>query len=259
LCLVLNGFSSTMMVLGIPIMSACVHAKMSALALRKFLSSQLGILSLLMVRVLLAFFVSSPSFANREYDFTMTKLRVSVLERGCSPIVISNETSPTNQERFPENPTRMVFVFTLVALMVGFSFSKQSSMITSALLTLVTGRNIIPSLQSMLSDMVDFFGLSKLSLRSLETPLVATSLASTQVDLLVFLQAQNLQGIIYVSGNEGAGTFVFLLFDVMHSQVCLCELLLLAKVRLELCFEIFVIKDATCFLTTPPYSRGVFE
>ncbi|GKE29149.1 hypothetical protein Tco_1444533, partial [Tanacetum coccineum] len=67
----------------------------------------------------------------------------------------------------------------------------------------------------------DFLGLSKLSLRSFETPLVATSLAST--------------------------------------QMCLCELLLLAKVRSELCFEIFVIKDATCFMTVPPYSSGVFK
>ncbi|GJV82165.1 hypothetical protein Tco_1518035 [Tanacetum coccineum] len=78
-------------------------------------------------------------------------------------------------------------------------------------------------------------------------------------DSLVFVQAQNLQGIICVSGNEGSSDIVFPLFDVMYSQMCLCELLLLAKVRLELCFEIFVIKDATCFLTVPPYSCGVFK
>nr|GEY62622.1 hypothetical protein [Tanacetum cinerariifolium] len=68
-----------------------------------------------------------------------------------------------------------------------------------------------------------FFGLSKLSLRSFETSLVATSLASTQF------------------------------------QMCLCEFILLAKVRSKLCFEIFVIKDATYLLTIPPYSGGVFE
>ncbi|GKF28081.1 hypothetical protein Tco_0094423 [Tanacetum coccineum] len=78
-------------------------------------------------------------------------------------------------------------------------------------------------------------------------------------DSLVFVQAQNLQGVICVSGNEGSGAFVFPLFDVMYSQMCLCELIMLAKVRSELCFEIFVIKDATCLLTIPPYSGRVFE
>ncbi|GKA14943.1 hypothetical protein Tco_0694589 [Tanacetum coccineum] len=73
-------------------------------------------------------------------------------------------------------------------------------------------------------------------------------------DSLVFVQAQNLQGIIYVSSNEGPGAFVFHLFDVMYIQMYLCEVFLLAKVRSELCFEIFIIKDATCFLTVPPYS-----
>ncbi|GKF83702.1 hypothetical protein Tco_0248600, partial [Tanacetum coccineum] len=62
-----------------------------------------------------------------ESDLTIMKLRVSVLERRESPIVISNVTSPMNQERSPENPTRGVFRSTLVALMVGFSFSKQCS------------------------------------------------------------------------------------------------------------------------------------
>ncbi|GKB32162.1 hypothetical protein Tco_0871563 [Tanacetum coccineum] len=72
-------------------------------------------------------------------------------------------------------------------------------------------------------SMDDFLSLLKLSLRSFKTPIMATSLASTQV------------------------------------QMCLCELLLLAKVRSELCFEIFIIKDATCLLTIPPYSGRVFE
>ncbi|GJT21618.1 hypothetical protein Tco_0891555 [Tanacetum coccineum] len=48
-------------------------------------------------------------------------------------------------------------------------------------------------------------------------------------DSLVFVQAQNLQGIIYVFGNEGSGAFIF------------------------------IIKDATCFLTVPLYSGGVFK
>ncbi|GJT89469.1 hypothetical protein Tco_1071186 [Tanacetum coccineum] len=107
LCLVLNSFLSTMMVLRIPVMSACVHAKMSALALRKFHNSFLKC-SGKGSSGLLRFFLS---FANRvilcgESDFTMAKLRVSVLERGCSPVVISNGTSSTDQERFPKNPKR---------------------------------------------------------------------------------------------------------------------------------------------------------
>ncbi|GJV14035.1 hypothetical protein Tco_1359358 [Tanacetum coccineum] len=52
-----------------------------------------------------------------ESDLTITKLRVYVLERGASPIAISNGTSPMDQERSPENPTRGVFRSTLVALM----------------------------------------------------------------------------------------------------------------------------------------------
>ncbi|GJZ88075.1 hypothetical protein Tco_0659857 [Tanacetum coccineum] len=99
------------------------------------------------------------------------------------------------------------------------------------------GLEVSQSLESCLyshgndSTWMRFFGLSKLSLRSLNTPLVATSLASTQMYL----------------------------FSIRPFQMCLCELLLLAKVRSELCFEIFVIKDATCFLTVPPYSGGVFK
>nr|GEV49087.1 putative ribonuclease H-like domain-containing protein [Tanacetum cinerariifolium] len=58
---------------------------------------------------------SDPVF---ESDFTITKLRVSVLEKGASLIVISNETSPTDQERSLENPTIGVLRSTLVALML---------------------------------------------------------------------------------------------------------------------------------------------
>nr|GEW64036.1 hypothetical protein [Tanacetum cinerariifolium] len=39
-------------------------------------------------------------------NFTMTKLRFYVLKRGCSAILISNGSFPTDQERFPENPIR---------------------------------------------------------------------------------------------------------------------------------------------------------
>nr|GEY07723.1 hypothetical protein [Tanacetum cinerariifolium] len=54
----------------------------------------------------------------RESNLTITKLRVSVLEKGASPTVISNETLPMDQERSPENPTRGVLRTTLVALMI---------------------------------------------------------------------------------------------------------------------------------------------
>ncbi|GKC07202.1 hypothetical protein Tco_0998812 [Tanacetum coccineum] len=100
------------MVLGIPVISACVHAKTSVFDFRRYLSGPL--------RSLIGILCG-------ESDLTITKLRVSVLERGAYPIVISNETSPTDQERSPENHTRGVFRSTLVALMVGFSFSKHLS------------------------------------------------------------------------------------------------------------------------------------
>ncbi|GJV88396.1 hypothetical protein Tco_1532334 [Tanacetum coccineum] len=84
-------------------------------------------------------------------------------------------------------------------------------------------------------SMDDFLSLLKLSLRSFKTPIMATSLASTQ--RFVGLRASSKSA----------------------SQMCLCELLLLAKVRSELCFEIFIIKDAACLMTIPPYSGRVFE
>nr|GEV88227.1 hypothetical protein [Tanacetum cinerariifolium] len=43
-----------------------------------------------------------------ESDLTITKLRDFVLEKGVSPIAISNETSPMDHEHSPENPTRRV-------------------------------------------------------------------------------------------------------------------------------------------------------
>nr|GEX57034.1 reverse transcriptase domain-containing protein [Tanacetum cinerariifolium] len=91
LCSVLNVFSSTIMVLGIHVISACIHAKMSALALSKFqflscLHAKMSALSLSKFHnsflkcyagypffadgkgpsCLLCFF---PSFANRQYGF----------------------------------------------------------------------------------------------------------------------------------------------------------------------------------------------
>ncbi|GJW06405.1 hypothetical protein Tco_1568828, partial [Tanacetum coccineum] len=199
---------------------------------------------------------------------------VFVIVRGPSLIVTSNGTSLNGHDPSPENPIRRVLESTRRDLIDGFNFRKQCSYITSHELpmskyamftclpdmyTLITtgsdepsfrmGGNVISPIPfslagpgsrkgrskvlaslsvarislGLLTRLDNFLGLSKLSLRSFETSLVATSLASTQV------------------------------------QMCLCELILLAKVRSELCFEIFVIKDATCFLTVPPYSGGVFK
>ncbi|GKG14947.1 hypothetical protein Tco_0354547, partial [Tanacetum coccineum] len=62
-----------------------------------------------------------------ELDLTIAKPRVSVLEKGASPIVISKGTSSMGQECSPENLTSGTFESTLDALMEGFSFRKQRS------------------------------------------------------------------------------------------------------------------------------------
>ncbi|GKE53625.1 hypothetical protein Tco_1488781 [Tanacetum coccineum] len=173
-----------------------------------------------------------------ESDFTMTKLRVSVLERGCSPIVISNRTSPTDQERFLENPTRGVFVFTLAALMVGVQFLKAMFIDNLACASAVQSYLFIMSIG-----------------------------ASTGVVLLSFLPSPRWVSVDFAfsffmpfTRCERCPEFMASwIWTLRCRQMCLCELLLLAKVRSELCFEIFVIKDATCFLTVPPYSGGVFK
>ncbi|GJT15655.1 hypothetical protein Tco_0874361 [Tanacetum coccineum] len=66
-----------------------------------------------------------------ELDLPITKLRVSVLEKGASPIVISKETSLMGQECSPKNPTSGTFESTLDTLMGDFSFKKQCSQVTS--------------------------------------------------------------------------------------------------------------------------------
>ncbi|GKF92561.1 hypothetical protein Tco_0279280, partial [Tanacetum coccineum] len=63
----------------------------------------------------------------RKSDLMMTKLRVSLLVRGGSPIVISRGISPLNQDFSPENPIRGTFESILDALMEGFNFMKQCS------------------------------------------------------------------------------------------------------------------------------------
>ncbi|GJZ57936.1 hypothetical protein Tco_0613430 [Tanacetum coccineum] len=144
LVLGLNGFSSTMMVLGIPVMSACVYAKMSALALSKFRNSFLK----------------------------------------CS----------------------------------GKDKKKQK--------------------QSKTDKKRKILGVSR-------DDLFRTSGRGSKLFAALFV-AKNF------FWNLGLDWRACL-------QMCLCELILLAKVRSKLCFEIFVIKDATCFLTVPPYSGGVFK
>ncbi|GJR76366.1 hypothetical protein Tco_0088731 [Tanacetum coccineum] len=130
LCSMLKGFPSTIMVLRIPIISACVHAKTYAFDFKSDDTTEDPFF--VCGRYLSGPLRSFISFAYRnilceESDLTITKLRISVLERGVSPIVISNGTSPMDQERSLENPTRGVFRSTLVDLIVGFSFSLQCS------------------------------------------------------------------------------------------------------------------------------------
>ncbi|GJU99499.1 hypothetical protein Tco_1328770 [Tanacetum coccineum] len=211
-----------------------------------------------------------------------------MIVRGPSPIVTSNGISPNSHDSSPKNSTRGLLESTQRDLTDGFNFRKQCSYITSHELplskyalftclpdmyTLITSGSDEPSfgmggnvIYPVPLSLEDFLGLLKLSLRSFETPLVATSLASTRVydfsirPLFIGLRASLKSArVSVVSGNEGSGAFVFPLFDVMYSQMCLCKHLLLAKVQSELCFEVLVIKDATCFLTIPPYSGRVFE
>ncbi|GKC87704.1 hypothetical protein Tco_1148353 [Tanacetum coccineum] len=54
----------------------------------------------------------------RELDPTMTKLRIYVLMKGLSPIVISKGTSPRGQECSPEKPTSGIYESTLSELVV---------------------------------------------------------------------------------------------------------------------------------------------
>ncbi|GKF06585.1 hypothetical protein Tco_0037253 [Tanacetum coccineum] len=106
-----------------------------------------------------------------ESDFTMTKLRVSVLERGCSPIVISNGTSPMDQECFPENPTKGITSHVLLLSMYTrptFLPNTAALMITGVLLTLVTGGNVLLLAQ--------YFCLSCLPLRRYQLTLPSLSL-----------------------------------------------------------------------------------
>ncbi|GKA07784.1 hypothetical protein Tco_0687008 [Tanacetum coccineum] len=63
----------------------------------------------------------------RELDPTMTKLRIYVLMKGLSPIVISKGTSPRGQECSPEKPTSGIYESTLSDLIEGFNFLKQCS------------------------------------------------------------------------------------------------------------------------------------
>ncbi|GKB93390.1 hypothetical protein Tco_0979527 [Tanacetum coccineum] len=107
MCSVLKGFSPIIMVLRIPIMWAQVHAKTSAFAFRRSRNFILvlvrsclpitivcsGYLSFTMILSLASTQLSILFLSNNrlcwELDLTMAKLRISVLMKGLSPIVIS--------------------------------------------------------------------------------------------------------------------------------------------------------------------------
>ncbi|GKF03020.1 hypothetical protein Tco_0029943, partial [Tanacetum coccineum] len=60
-------------------------------------------------------------------DVTMTKVKVFVLVKGLSSIVISKGTSPRGQECYLEKPTSGTFESTLTDLMESFNFRIQCS------------------------------------------------------------------------------------------------------------------------------------
>ncbi|GKC30711.1 hypothetical protein Tco_1038005 [Tanacetum coccineum] len=68
-----------------------------------------------------------------------------------------------------------------------------------------------------------------------------------------------LQSIFRIPSNESSSAFSFLLLDVMYCEMCLRELLMLAKMGSKLCIQIFIVDNATCLLTIPPYSGGIFK
>ncbi|GKE42222.1 hypothetical protein Tco_1469506 [Tanacetum coccineum] len=68
-----------------------------------------------------------------------------------------------------------------------------------------------------------------------------------------------LQSIFRIPSNESSSAFSFLLLDVMYCEMCLRELLMLAKMGSELCIQIFIVENATCLLTIPPYSGEIFK
>ncbi|GJU47989.1 hypothetical protein Tco_1217544 [Tanacetum coccineum] len=119
--------------IGIPVMSEWVYAKTSALDFKRFLSFSLKFFGsyFSMITVCSGFLLLlcwTHALRTRlcgELDLTITKLRISVLQKGASPIVISKGTSPMGQECSPENPISGTFESTLDALMEGFSFRKQ--------------------------------------------------------------------------------------------------------------------------------------
>ncbi|GJY02164.1 hypothetical protein Tco_0360316 [Tanacetum coccineum] len=188
----------------------------------------------------------------------ITNVSVFVMVRGPSLIVTSNGISPNGHDSSPEKPTRGVLEYTRIDLIDGFNFRKQCSYITlhelslskyalftylPDIYTLITtgsdepsfgmGGNVISPVPLSLTDL--FFSLWSLSLTIRIKLLLSDALT---LDIYLF-RARSL--------HENS------------TKVCLCELLLFAKVRSKLCFEIFVIKDATCSLTVPPYSGRVFK
>ncbi|GJW32379.1 hypothetical protein Tco_0052411 [Tanacetum coccineum] len=79
------------------------------------------------------------------------------------------------------------------------------------------------------------------------------------VSLLHQTLVSSWESIICIPGNESSSTFSFLLLDVMHCEMCLRKLLLLAKIGSKLCLQIFVVENATCLLTIPPYTDIIFK
>ncbi|GKB80443.1 hypothetical protein Tco_0947338, partial [Tanacetum coccineum] len=92
----------------------------------------------------------------------------------------------------------------------------------------------------LLSHEESLLNLSKFSQWSFGVLFVETSFASIQ-------------------DNETSSAFSFLLLDVMYCEMCLRKLNLLAKMGSKLFLQIFVVKNATCLLTIPLYSGGIFK
>ncbi|GJT57081.1 hypothetical protein Tco_0992135 [Tanacetum coccineum] len=78
------------------------------------------------------------------------------------------------------------------------------------------------------------------------------------VTFLHHILVSSWESIFRIPSNESSSAFSFLLLDAMYSVICLRKLLLLAKMGSELFLQVFIIENASCLLTVPPYPGRIF-
>ncbi|GJT77646.1 hypothetical protein Tco_1044371 [Tanacetum coccineum] len=224
------------------------------------------------------------------------KSRTSVLTKGPSPIVISKAFMITGSEElsFPETRGNMIFPSPRVDSSVDFLFE-----VPFLLLIMRTGALVTPDTYSCRvrglreSDsiwtcrmtvyfMVDGEVVRKFLLPSrlpgsllgfwtggisLELVRAFLVIIRSSIGRLLLLRSKckfspsepYLQSIFRIHSNESSSAFSFLLLDVMYCEMCLRELLMLAKMGSKLCIQIFIVENATYLLTIPPSSGGIFK